>query len=147
MSRSLSVKMRWFAVLSFLLGFGLMALAIYRGEATLGLFIIFPVFMGSGPLTLLGMLCIFLGFLLFFVAGMHMIGEVNDVDHIVQDSYSDMDTVPMYSNTDRRKSSFGGVVFLGPIPIVFGSSQEMARWMVVAAIVIAVIMLLFFVMY
>ncbi|PSO06972.1 hypothetical protein B9Q04_13345 [Candidatus Marsarchaeota G2 archaeon BE_D] len=32
----------------------------------------------------------------------------------------------------------GGVIFIGPIPIVFGSNKRIAKWMVIAAILITI---------
>ena len=40
----------------------------------------------------------------------------------------------------------GGVIFIGPIPIVFGSDKGIAKWMIVVGVIIAVIMLLMFVL-
>ncbi|BBG25373.1 TIGR00304 family membrane protein [Sulfuracidifex tepidarius] len=40
----------------------------------------------------------------------------------------------------ERKSEFGGVIFIGPIPIVFGSSKRISKWMIVAAIIITAIL-------
>lgn len=34
----------------------------------------------------------------------------------------------------------GGIVFIGPIPIVFGSNRRVAKWMLIAAIVLAVLL-------
>ncbi|MEM0121203.1 MAG: DUF131 domain-containing protein [Thermoprotei archaeon] len=32
----------------------------------------------------------------------------------------------------------GGVIFIGPVPIIFGSNKRIAKWMMVAAILITV---------
>ncbi len=45
----------------------------------------------------------------------------------------------------EEKSEFGGVIFIGPIPIVFGSSKRISKWMMIAAIVITIILVLFYV--
>lgn len=36
----------------------------------------------------------------------------------------------------------GGVIFIGPIPIVFGSNRRVAKWMFIAAIIITVVLVL-----
>ena len=43
-------------------GLGILALALTRGEATVYLIVIVPVVTGSGPLALLGILLVFVGF-------------------------------------------------------------------------------------
>ncbi len=36
----------------------------------------------------------------------------------------------------------GGVIFIGPLPIVFGSNKRIAKWMVIAAILITIVLVL-----
>jgi uncharacterized protein (TIGR00304 family) len=40
--------------------------------------------------------------------------------------------------------STGGVVFIGPIPIIFGSDKRIARWMIVVGGLIGFVMLVVF---
>jgi len=42
--------------------------------------------------------------------------------------------------------SFGGVVFIGPIPIVFGAGPD-SNWLIIISIIIAVVMIAFFAIY
>ena len=42
--------------------------------------------------------------------------------------------------------SFGGVVFIGPIPIVFGAGPD-SNWLIIISIIIAVVMVAFFAIY
>jgi uncharacterized membrane protein len=42
--------------------------------------------------------------------------------------------------------SFGGVIFIGPIPIVFGAGPD-SNWLIIISIIIAVIMVAFFAIY
>ncbi|MBS3749259.1 MAG: DUF131 domain-containing protein [Candidatus Thermoplasmatota archaeon] len=55
-----------------------------------------------------------------------------------------------YSNQSQRgyegehsskKSKIGGVIFLGPIPIVFGSDKKITRSMILVSIIILIIIL------
>ncbi len=46
--------------------------------------------------------------------------------------------------TEGTEKKVGGVLLLGPIPIVFGSTERITRWMLVAGIVITVVLLLLF---
>jgi uncharacterized membrane protein len=45
---------------------------------------------------------------------------------------------PSPSGTERR---WGGVVFLGPIPVVFGSDQKVTKWMLVVGVLLFVALL------
>ena len=46
-------------------------------------------------------------------------------------------------NEEReQKTEYGGVIFIGPIPIVFGSNKKIAKTMLIVGIVIFVILLL-----
>lgn len=49
------------------------------------------------------------------------------------------------AGTGRR--SFGGVIFIGPVPIVFGSGRKVTAWMVVAGIVLSVLLILAFILW
>jgi uncharacterized protein (TIGR00304 family) len=40
----------------------------------------------------------------------------------------------------------GGVIFIGPIPIVFGSSREVAKWMLILAVIIAALLIFLYVL-
>ncbi|MFQ6085151.1 MAG: DUF131 domain-containing protein [Candidatus Bathyarchaeia archaeon] len=43
----------------------------------------------------------------------------------------------------RDKRSFGGVVLIGPLPLVFGSSQRIVRLMIILALVFVTLLLIF----
>lgn len=43
---------------------------------------------------------------------------------------------------EKSKTEYGGVIFIGPIPIVFGSNKDMAK----LALIIGVIMFVFIIM-
>ncbi|WP_338603795.1 TIGR00304 family protein [Sulfolobus tengchongensis] len=45
---------------------------------------------------------------------------------------------------DKQKTQVGGVIFIGPIPIVFGSSKNIAKWMLIVAIVLFVLLVIFY---
>lgn len=42
----------------------------------------------------------------------------------------------------EEKTEFGGVIFIGPIPIVFGSNKKIAKIMLIIGIIIFVVFLL-----
>ncbi|MDT7861728.1 MAG: TIGR00304 family protein [Saccharolobus sp.] len=49
-------------------------------------------------------------------------------------------------NNNRQRTEVGGVIFIGPIPIIFGSSKNIAKWMIIVAIIIFVLLVLFYVL-
>jgi len=108
-------------------------LAVTRGEATLYLVLVFPVVTGSGPLMMAGVLLTFLGFFTTFLFWPgHPVGTSahEAAAHAAEDSSGPAPT--------RR---WGGVVFLGPVPIVFGSDPKMTRTMLFVGILLFVALL------
>ena len=105
-----------------LTGLAALALAVARGEASVYLIFIVPAVVGTGPLAFLGILLVFLGFFLTFflwtAAAPPPAIEPTEIPAIT----------PQGSQKTRR---WGGVVFLGPIPLVFGSDPQMTRWMLI----------------
>ncbi|BFH72638.1 DUF131 domain-containing protein [Sulfurisphaera javensis] len=44
---------------------------------------------------------------------------------------------------NEERTEYGGVIFIGPIPIVFGSSKKIARVMLIIGVIIFVLFLIF----
>jgi uncharacterized protein (TIGR00304 family) len=110
-------------------GLAALFLAVVRGEATLYFVVFVPVIVASGGLAFLGILLAFLGFFTTFLFWPLRPPQ----DQGVPGSAATPAEPPA-----RR---WGGVVFLGPFPIVFGSDPRMARWMLVAGIFLFVALL------
>ncbi|SRR6266545_4759635 len=107
-------------------------LAVARGEATLFLVLLFPVVTGSGPLMMAGVLLTFLGFFVTFLFWPgHPVGTI-----AAEGGAPAPEDSPRPPN--RR---WGGVVFLGPFPIVFGSDPKMTRTMLFVGILLFVALL------
>ena len=47
------------------------------------------------------------------------------------------------SKEGERRTEYGGVIFIGPIPIVFGSNKDMAKLALIIGIVMFVLVILF----
>jgi len=99
-----------------------LALAVARGEASLYLIVVIPVVVGTGPLAFLGILLVFAGFILTFL--LWSVGRPQSIPEPVEGPA----LAPAEAPPARR---WGGVVFLGPIPLVFGSDPQMTRMMLV----------------
>jgi len=105
-----------------LTGLVVLALAVARGEASVYLIFIIPAVVGTGPLAFLGILLVFLGFFLTF-----FLWTATSPPPAIEPTEIPV-VAPQGSQKARR---WGGVVFLGPIPLVFGSDPQMTRWMLI----------------
>ncbi len=132
MNRLFVQPIRLLGPATLLAGLVCIGVAVARGEATVFLVLVFPVVTGSGPLILAGILFTFLGFFMTFTfwPGRPIGVAVSEGSTPVADT-----TVPAPT---RR---WGGVVFLGPFPIVFGSDPRMTRMMLLVGIVLFVALL------
>ncbi|AGJ61568.1 TIGR00304 family membrane protein [Saccharolobus islandicus] len=73
----------------------------------------------------IGILLIFIGIILLFVGMIRQASNSSDRD---------------------QKTHVGGVIFIGPIPIVFGSSKGIAKWMLIVAVILVILMVIFYIL-
>ena len=103
-------------------GVALVALSVSEGGATLSLVVIVPVVSGSSALFFPGVVLIFAGFVcLPFALATSAQGEFHEL-------------LPEASGAPGGSSASGGVILIGPVPILFGSWRELsrrARWALV----------------
>src|SRR6058998_3736152 len=117
---------RWLGPASIMAGVLTMALAVARGQANVYLVLVIPVIVGTGPLAFLGVFLVFAGFLLtFFLWSSRLDAEPGDRD--------DLPISPEGATPARR---WGGVLFLGPIPVIFGSDPRITRMMLLIGVVL-----------
>lgn len=109
------------------LGIAVLLVALAEGEANVALIVIIPVVYGGGPLLVLAILFIFAGFLLLSFAFAHRVEREGP------------------PTDDEVKREFGGVVLIGPIPIVFGSARALrGTWALAALAALSLLVLLLF---
>ena len=114
-------------------GIALVVAAVATGEADVSLVLIFPVFSGSGPLFLLGVLLMVASFIAVFA--LIASGQVDTgLGQGAQDQARP-------ESTSTRKTKYGGVVLIGPVPIAFGSDKRIALIMLVIGVAIAILVL------
>jgi uncharacterized protein (TIGR00304 family) len=117
----------------FVSGIVCVAAAVIGGEADVRLVLIFPVFSGSSGLFILGTLLIvlsfFVGFAMIAIGGM----EAN--------RSRPGSVKPPSPATTREETTYGGMVLVGPLPIVFASSKNMAIFMLIIGIALAIVFL------
>lgn len=100
-----------------------------QGDVQGGFFIVFPFIIGSGIYGSLGVLCFFMSFLFYIFSF---------------SSKTNKDYSQNGVELKKSSSKWGGVVFVGPIPIVFGSSWKTALIMMIAGFVVMMILYFLF---
>ncbi len=119
-----------------------LVVAYAQGDAELSVVVVIPVLSGTGAPFALGVLLLMGGFFLLFLSwGMRTMAAVALEEE--EEPAAPRPREPSAAGGPASAGSqWGGVVFIGPIPIAFGSNPRMNRIMLVAAVVMA---LLFFV--
>lgn len=126
----------WLALATFVGGVALLAYSVATGGSQVHLVLIFPVVTGGGALGLAGIGLIFLAMFLGFLSFARLPTASPPDEPSAQ--------APAAPATSTRPAKFGGVVFLGPIPIVFGSSPRISKIMLAAGLVMTILLLAFF---
>lgn len=115
------------ALASLAAGAALMAYAVATGAARVGFFLFVPFVSGSGLLPLLAMGLVFAAFVLY------ALGSARDLaDHEAERAFEARPREDEPQAAPERRARSGGVVLLGPIPIVWGSDRRILPWMVAA---------------
>ena len=120
---------RKLSLLLFILGLVCIIVSIVSGEGQVGIFIIFPFVAGTGWLILVGVLLVFTGVFLYLVS----------VPLLVPLS----DKVGKRYRKKTMTSRAGGMVLIGPIPIVVSSDARLAVLLLVVGISLAISIYLF----
>jgi uncharacterized protein (TIGR00304 family) len=105
------------SILAFISGLLLIVLGVLTGEVQGGLFLIFPFVIGSGIYATLGILLIIASFFLFMLP---------------------LSTNPIDRKTNSKIKG-GGILLLGPIPIIIGSNWKIALLLITIAIILLLI--------
>lgn len=107
-------------------------LGIGSGDIQVGLALFFiPYLYGSSALGALAILTVFAGLLVL------VLDRLPSGIHSGQEGTAS--SIPV--GRDDRKKGFGGVVLVGPVPIVFGSSDRAALWALIAAACLVMILM------
>ena len=125
--------MNKFCLLSVILFIAGLLLILFYGDVRGGFFIIFPFIIGSGFYAALGMFLIFLSFM-FFVFGM--------VEKVREEA-TGYSGIPSEEEFTEREIEGGGVVFIGPFPVIFGTSLKVVQILIIIAIILMIFTMLF----
>ncbi len=125
--------MRWAALVPFGLfgaGVALVALALREGQAVVGIAIVVPFVVGTSIAFLLGVAALFLGFVTLPLA--------------FPPAEETATLAPSTPPAGEARASWGGIVLIGPVPLLFGSARNVPNWVrYVAAAVGAVVLAVF----
>jgi uncharacterized protein (TIGR00304 family) len=125
----------------FATGLALLVLSAMRGEGTAGIAVFIPFFVGSGPLSSLGVLCFFVGMVLLFFGMARSAAEAAEADEPDNQGAHDGPEGPAAKDGPQGpappsdpaqgtgRSRIGGVVMIGPVPIIIGSDPGISRAM------------------
>jgi len=123
----------WIPIALFVGGMCAIFASVATGEAEVSFLVIIPVFTGSSLLFLLGTGLILLSFAVgFFLLAA---GQAEADDSVETGSAQAPGTMK------ERKTSYGGFVLVGPIPIAFGSDKRIAVIMLVLGVAIALLLI------
>ena len=101
--------LRLVGVGALVVGAALIAVGIYQGDVVVALVIIFPVLVSTGGIGALGIILLALGVMALVL------------DRFMDGSASWEDGQGAEVERTKGGTDFGGVVLIGPIPIIFGS--------------------------
>jgi uncharacterized protein (TIGR00304 family) len=126
-------KLGLIPLLLLIFGIAFLVIGYLSGELESGLILIFPVLVGSGPFAFIGFMCIFLSILSIFFVIARYYNQPEEIDYGIKNS----------NNKSKPTMKEGGVILIGPIPIVFGSSWKIAILLLVIAMILFFILFLF----
>jgi uncharacterized protein (TIGR00304 family) len=113
-------------------GAALTVLGVATGEVQVGLLLFFiPYLYGSSWMGGLAILLVFAGLVVLILG--RFAASNQEAGGAAQ---------PTDPGMTKRKWEFGGVVLIGPVPIVFGSSDRAALWALMIAAAVVMLLLL-----
>jgi uncharacterized protein (TIGR00304 family) len=135
------------AVIFLILAVLCISASVASGEDAFHLFLIFPVITVNSILSGLGALFILLFFIFMFIgfaSGYELVGwDEFQRDNNGEGKQKGQPGQPQKARKSRIEG--GGVVLIGPIPIVFGSNQKLTLLIVIVTFAIMVVAMLFFI--
>ena len=121
-------KYHFLSFVCFIIGIAFFVLGFLQGDIQTGIFVVFPFIAGTGVYAFAGFIFIFIA-LLLFIFGFSTRIESDDLKINQENSQS----------TKKTFVKGGGVVLIGPIPIIFGSNWKIAVFLMILAIVLILV--------
>jgi len=150
--------LRALAVAMLVGGIALIAYGVYTGEASVGIFLIFPFVMGTGVFSVVGVLLIIGAAFVFIYDLSKAFGADGGSWQFVGFGDEEEGKEEEEEETERGKGrgqgrrtakkggggggggriKGGGIVFIGPVPVVFGADKKWTEYMMILAILLVV---------
>jgi uncharacterized protein (TIGR00304 family) len=114
------------------LGFVLLFIGIHLGQVKGGILVIFPFLIGTGLFATLGMVLIIAALFLYI---MHIFFRFQN--------FTDENIVQHEKSIQQKSTKIGGIIFIGPIPIIFGSHWKLTVSLLLIAVLIIIVSYLY----
>ena len=112
-------------------------LAFINEELNFGIALIFPFIIGSGIFSFCAILCLFIAFfLLFYHNGWYARDKNGSFSENINENQE-------FNHKTKADVKGGGIVFIGPFPIFFGTSKKLVLFMIVLFMVIFLTLIFF----
>ena len=111
--------------------------AYLLGEVSIGLILFFPMITAHGLYGLIGVLFLIVSFLLVFILYPKILFQSNS------NQFNDEINKLNNNNASKKEMHTGGIIFIGPIPIVFGSNKKITRYLIISSLIILIIILVY----
>lgn len=121
-------KFQILSLFCFVLGIIFFYLGFQQGEVQGGVLVVFPFIGGSGIFAFLGVISFFLAIIFF------MFGFTSTLKY--ENIIVDPEERPSQKKTSVKG---GGVILIGPIPIIFGSNWKITLVLMIVAIIIILV--------
>jgi uncharacterized protein (TIGR00304 family) len=135
------------SVLFFIIGGIIIGFGLYTGAETASWAIIIPpIFVGSGWPFTIGSIFIFIGFILMYIGFFSRAFVLLDEEDLPSSRPTDSPSTQQAQQPQPRPRTSiktGGVLFIGPIPIIWGSDKKTGFLMAVVSVVLVFIFLIF----
>ncbi len=121
-------KYHFLSLVCFIVGIAFFILGFLQGDIQTGIFVVFPFIAGTGVYAFAGFIFIFIAVLLFIFG---FSARIESDDFKIDQK-----------NSQPTKKTFvigGGVVLIGPIPIIFGSNWKIAVFLMILAIILILV--------
>lgn len=121
------------------LGLALLIYSIYSGGSRFYLFLVFPVVASNDIFGALGIIALIIGFIVLMVSisfSSVSTGLDSLADLVDDDNESEIKVIKK-----KPKVSSGGLILIGPFPIVWGSDKKVGKNMLYVALIITVILI------
>jgi uncharacterized protein (TIGR00304 family) len=117
----------------FSIGLFFFILAFINNEVEFGFVIFLPFIIGSGIYTFFGFIFVLIAIILLFFGFVNIyLTNTNFINYDIK------------NNETKKSAKFGGLILVGPIPIVIGSNWKITLIMLILGIFVLITLLVFF---